>query len=492
VRTRLLVIALAAFLAFGLSPAGAFVTVQPSVFASANVTPAGAAPSISAISTQFASDAPIMYVSTLRGIDIYDISDPRLPVPLSTLPMAFFQNEAMTLGERADGTKLMLIGIDLFHVTPTAMDANVTGSEIIVVDVTDPTAPEIASIVSTSTSTHTVTCANAECTHAYTVGGNGVFEVVDLTDITAPTVVGTRQSPAANGFSGHDWDIDAAGIAWNTVAGGAAAFDVTDPENPVLLNSTTRQGTRSPWNDFIHHNSLRPDADQFASREPEEQLEIAPNGTVADLGELTADDFRPGEILLVTEEDYIDVTCASEGSFQTWFVQELDPEINPEGAPNGGTVASLALWNTEILDTGEPTPAGAFCSAHYFDYHQDGFVAQGWYQQGLRILDVRDPLEIKQVGYWITAAQETWGAYWVPEYDADGVQTGERTDLVYSADHVRGVDILRVGLPDTDPEATTDLRAPILPQWLGGATDTTRGLAPDPDFGWACPIPLNR
>ena len=39
---------------------------------------------------------------------------------------------------------------------------------------------------------------------------------------------------------------------------------------------------------------------------------------------------------------------------------------------------------------------------HVLARHEQGagFIAQGWYQQGMRILDVRDPMNIKQVGYF--------------------------------------------------------------------------------------------
>jgi len=43
------------------------------------------------------------------------------------------------------------------------------------------------------------------------------------------------------------------------------------------------------------------------------------------------------------------------------------------------------------------------CSAHYFD-ERDGIVAQGWYQQGTRFLDVSDPTDIRQIGYFIPPA----------------------------------------------------------------------------------------
>jgi FAD-dependent urate hydroxylase len=53
------------------------------------------------------------------------------------------------------------------------------------------------------------------------------------------------------------------------------------------------------------------------------------------------------------------------------------------------------------------------CSAHYFDV-RDGLVAQAWYESGTRFLDVSDPSNIRQVGYWIPAKNVTWSAYYPP------------------------------------------------------------------------------
>ena len=96
------------------------------------------------------------------------------------------------------------------------------------------------------------------------------------------------------------------------------------------------------------------------------------------------------------------------------------------------------------------TPVGGFCSAHWFDYHQSGVIAQGWYQQGLRIIDVNDPRTIKQSGYFTAGASEVWDAYWVPARNADGTAKAnrEKTNIVYTADALRGIDVLEVsGLP---------------------------------------------
>ena len=203
-------------------------------------------------------------------------------------------------------------------------------------------------------------------------------------------------------------------------------------------------------------------------------------------------------MLLVTEEDYGSKPCDTAGSFQTWHVQRLRRWVNPDGDKGGGQIVPLDLWTTELLDgsTGLPA-AGALCSAHYFDYHPAGFGAQGWYQQGVRILDVRDPTDIKQVGYFFTGASEAWDAYWVPRRDGRGRVKVDRsgevldTNVVYVMDAVRGIDVLEVDLPTGAPSQTAALRAPVLDHWVAPDAATAAALEArrDPRWGFACPLP---
>ncbi len=111
-------------------------------------------------------------------------------------------------------------------------------------------------------------------------------------------------------------------------------------------------------------------------------------------------------------------------------------------------------------------PAGAFCSAHWFDYHQSGIIAQGYYQAGLRLVDVRDPRHITQYGFATGGGTEVWDAYWVPERNARGQATGKKTNFVYTADAVRGIDVYQVDLPGSDLGDTgqllpVELRSPF-------------------------------
>ena len=170
-----------------------------------------------------------------------------------------------------------------------------------------------------------------------------------------------------------------------------------------------------------------------------------------------APSIKNGNVLLVTEEDYAsegdELSCDKAGSFQTWYVPTLDATSYRAASTNGtkvdkGTIEPLDITNApNEFGGGLTTPAGAFCSAHWFDAHQDGFVAQGYYQQGLRIMDVRDARNIKQLGYSTSAATETWDAYWVPKRNPQGKATGEKTNIVYTADAARGVDVYEVDLP---------------------------------------------
>lgn len=434
------------------------------IVASPNVKLVDSKPGTAAISGVFSRSAPYFYVSGLESLTVFDVSDPRHPKVTGKLANAIFENEAMTLGERVEGGKIrrfVLLGNDLVQasVGPKGIQrGRIGGGELIIVDVTNPAAPEIVGRTpstgpgAASTSTHTVACVTASCSVAYSAGDSGTFSIFDLTDLTKPRQVDERPSPAAGenpviGSSGHHWAIDGAAVAWHTGSGGTAAFDVSRPLDPQPLNGTDANGTKSPYNDFIHHNSQRPNARAFAPGKP--------------LG------VQHGNVVLVTEEDYFnegdELVCDRAGTFQTWSLDALDGPAyragNPKSEPNKGSMHVLDTINPPAESGGGlSTPAGAFCSAHWFDYHQSGVVAQGFYQQGLRLINVRDPRNLRQEGYFTGGATEVWDAYWAPERDASGaVVPGRKTNVIYTVDAVRGVDVFEVtNLPPDLPVTGED------------------------------------
>ncbi|HVM11211.1 MAG TPA: hypothetical protein VM638_01870, partial [Actinomycetota bacterium] len=236
-------IAVLALFTLGL-PGGVTAQEGPQVLTSDNVEFVGTIPVAAAASSiQFASDAPIAYISTFRGLEVWDITNPALPLPLGRAALGGWQNEAMSLGERPNGDRFVLFAQNTAVLTQA--DA-VYGRRVTVVEVTDPRNPVVHGTVTTPTRTHTASCVNKECTFAYTDGRTqGRISVIDLRDFRNPKMASIPEltTPVAQG---HDQDVDEAGILWHVGGQGSVAMDVTDPERPRLLNSTTQAGATPP------------------------------------------------------------------------------------------------------------------------------------------------------------------------------------------------------------------------------------------------------
>jgi hypothetical protein len=155
-----------------------------------------------------------------------------------------------------------------------------------------------------------------------------------------------------------------------------------------------------------------------------------------------------------------------QGSFQTWGIE-------------GGDLKPLDTWKTEFNELladadqdpwgGDIVPTMGLCSAHYFD-ERDGLVAVAWYEQGVRLLDVDDPANIEQVGYWVPPGGATWSTYWAPT----------AKNVLYVVDNKRGVDVLRV-----KRGAKPEVEAPILPAWTAGKRSFGKAY---PGLGFICRV----
>ncbi len=437
---------------------------------SSNVHFIGNFPDTTMISAEFALTGNYFYTSSLDSVATfsYEIDGDDITVTHeATIPNLQFENESMTYGERHDEAgnitdRFVILAIDLYHIDPAAaFDTHVGGENVVIVDVTDAANPFVRSRGDVSTSTHTVQCLDRyNCEYAYSVGGSGIYSIIDMRDLDAPTEIPPTgpsvdeaglnpRSPAASPNaiftrgSGHYWDVDEAGIAWQTGSGGAAAFDVSDPTAPFVVNATDETGTQSPHNDFILHNSMRPNALAFSNDRADQSPSLA-----------------KGNVLLVTEEDYAndgdEVACDLAGEFSSWHIPEMDAEGYAARAgsaaygANMGTITFLDSIHPIRDGFGSPLalPVDTFCSAHWFDYHETGIVAEGYYAAGLYFIDVRDPANLGVYGYATARPSEVWDAYWFPIRDADGIDTGTNTKFVMTADAVRGVDVFRVDLPD--------------------------------------------
>jgi hypothetical protein len=384
----------------------------------------------------------LMYVSTESGLVIFDVGKPDEPREIGRLPLPNFENEDIDLGR---------------DVALISNDPSEGVGQLHVISIKDPTNPTLITSFNTGFADggiitgpvlgsagfgygtgHTASCVD-ECRWVYLAGTLSGIDIVDLRDPANPKYVGNFAAPeATGGLASHDVQFDREGLAWIAGAGGTAAYDVSNPAAPRLVFRTDAAGDSrydetfgaddgSTLNDFIHHNSFRlRNAD----------LAALPAG---------ADAAADSDVVAVTEEDYNRPTCAGAGSFETWRISS-DKTDDKEGGAPARLLHNLGRWDVEI----DPSRQ-SLCSAHYFDV-RGGLVAQGWYEQGTRFLDVSDPRHIRQVGYWIPNKTLTWGALYPP--------TDPNAEVVYALDNSRGIDVLRFDRPQPGDPALPEVVAP--------------------------------
>lgn len=409
-------------------PAGAVPPAAVGALASSNVDLVATIPDAPAIGGRFLGDT--LYVTTSQGLRIYDTAAADgIPVPLGALELPHFENEDVD----TDG-RILLISAD--H----AIGLNM----LYVIDVSNPMLPMVVGTLPNLDQGHTISCimVSGRCDYAYIAGGHRL-PIIDLRNPAAPKRVGELKLPdtdsgdPGNAGGSHDIQPDATGIAWISAGGGLFGYDTSNPLDPTLIAANYADADHSGPelnSNFIIHNSWRP------------------NAQLATTAKMKDGDVDPGELLLVTEEDYM--VCAG-GAFQTAWLRIVDNERVIQ------RLDSFMLGNGTVTDGRKP--GGGFCSSHYFGVRPDGIVAVGWYEQGTRFLDVSNPRDIRQVGYYLPAVTETWNAQW-----HDG--------RLYTFDVARGIDVLTFsGAPGSATVLAPRYNSTLAP--IG---------TPDPAWGYAC------
>jgi hypothetical protein len=458
---------------------------------SSNVTPLATLPVPHPIGARFRDG--FMYVTTTEGLTVYDVSKPELPVPVGALPLPHFENEDVDLG----GNILLV-----------SNDPSEGVGVLYVIDISDPRRPTLKSampngFIETGVPGifgfeepqekgigHTASCIQS-CRFAYLAGTAGGIQIVDLRDPANPKKAG-RFKPPITDIATHDVQVDGDGLAWIVGGGGTAAYDVRNPLEPKLVMRTDENiknsgqlgfpgpdpvfgigGRGETPIDLIHHDSLR-----FHERSSRGRFKPGRGKTYPAGG--------TGNVVGIVEEDYNRPTCEGAGSFQTWGITRLRTSTGAR------KLALLDLFTTELGALTKGTgwaPVTGLCSAHYFD-ERDGLVAGGWYEEGARFLDVRDPAGIRQVGYWVPTKGETWSVLYAP--------TDPKGETVYALDFARGIDVLHIDRSDRRTR-----RAPVRRSWLKpgrgkrgrrspGTGRARTGLTRRTQFGFVCRLPSRR
>ena len=78
--------------------------------------------------------------------------------------------------------------------------------------------------------------------------------------------------------------------------------------------------------------------------------------------------------------------------------------------------------------------------------------------------------DIKSYGHATWGASEVWDSYWMPVYSKAGVMTAKKTNLAYSVDLVRGIDVYRVDLPGTSWDTNPASITPVGSGWVTGGS----------------------
>lgn len=420
-----------------------------------------------AIAVGFIDEA--MYVSTATGLYAYDISDPANPAMTSAFPHYIWENEDMDVDTER---KLVFVSRDpRGFTTPAApAQARLFGA-VEIFDVSNPAviAPVGGFVVPAG---HTSTCVSAgegECDFLWTGGpyANENFGpsarpiyATDIRDIQnpveCPEPINMGLFDGATGYA-HDVQVDDMGVAWVSSEGGVHGW-WTHGEHIDPLTGESREATpcdpvayggggspeESTPSRFMH-NSARPS-------------QIA----------IPGDDESKGMILLATEED-TSTACATSGRFATY---DLRSSLTGEGFrdPAGFRMDPLDTWTPEGAEG-----ATGCASAHYFTDRGDGLLAYAFYGQGVRFLDVSDPRDIRQVGWYRQDDSNAWAAYW---------HTIGDQEVVVVPDFTRGVEILRF-TPQGAPSSLPASEAPAL-----AAGSLAVPVLMDEQWAYLCPLPL--
>ena len=229
----------------------------------------------------------------------------------------------------------------------------------------------------------------------------------------------------------HDVDEDAEGIAWVSGRGGIRGYATkgthrdpytnrmrkATPFEPILVAGGGVAGTAQPV--MLMHNSGRP------------------------VEGVKASGVKRGNVLVGTEEEFTR-PCGASGKIIT---SNLTDSWGGEPASQSTLDEPYRLKELDsfhpFLDTPETANPDLGCSAHYFEI-EGGLLGAGWYGQGLRLVDISNARDLRQVGYYrVTGTTPNDGANpssnsWDMAFKTDR----RKGDLLYLFDMSRGVEIL--------------------------------------------------
>lgn len=257
--------------------------------------------------------------------------------------------------------------------------------------VTDPNNPVLVGDIGGVGSTWRDMKTNGTYCYIVTEGGGGGLQIVDLTDPDNPSLVNTY-----NGFStAHNIYIEEATdrayiVGSNLSTGGMRILDIgTDPVNPVEVGSWETR--------YIHDVYVRNDT--------------AYAGCISNNEFRILDVSNPASVVNLATQSY------GQSSHATWLLDNTSGYMLSADEQSGGWVRTWDISNlasiSQVSDFRVGTGAGI--SVHNVFVKNDTMYAS-YYTEGLRVVDFTNPLSPTEVGFWDTWAggglfDGLWGTY---------------------------------------------------------------------------------
>jgi hypothetical protein len=217
-----------------------------------------------------------------------------------------------------------------------------------------------------------------------------------------------------------------------------------------------------------------------------------------------ASGVKTGNVLIGTEEDFT-TPCEQSGRI---VAVDLTDSWGGEPAQNSTRTDPYRMNALDsfhpFLDTPETANPELGCSAHYFEI-RSSTLAAGWYGQGLRLVDVSNARDLRQIGYYRVTGTGTdnpssnsWDVAWYDEgrgkawSSRKGKKKGRkahrsRGDYVYLMDMSRGIEVIRLKKGATASARMKSVVAPSSRKNDAWAAKPVAGSSLS-DGGYVCPL----
>ncbi|MDQ3981435.1 MAG: hypothetical protein M3271_01995 [Actinomycetota bacterium] len=300
------------------------------------------------------------YVSSARGIHIYDVStpeSPRLTGSLDLLHDPYYPSEDVdTNGD------VLLLGV--------STSAEERGA-LLAVDVSDKSNPEIAGRLNRD-GDHTVSCV-LDCTYAYSDNGDVIFVGEGRNLLVAGNWM------EGTGLAGGAHDVTEIAPGW-IVTSSSPMLLLDAREDPTSPRVVAHAEVKDELLDSVYaHGNLWPrrGRDRFLLLGGEK---VGPCSKTQNAGLFTYDVSR-------------------------WRSEGVAEPVDSFRLDNGSPTDGNAPYNTNC--------------AHWFDTHprwrNGGLVAMAWYEHGTRLLQVDGAGRIEERGYFLPVDGSAWAAYWISD-----------------------------------------------------------------------------